>query len=128
MTSPKPIESSRANGMDASNRSSSPAAPQRKEDIMSIAPQAPWEQKTTRPTPQTKEAARSKRTRGEDPAPSPGHSHANLPDDYKQIKGWGADLDPKNRPAVPRELPSDVMTVRGDVKHWQKPRQKIHMS
>ncbi len=95
---------------------------------MTFAPQAPYEQKTTRPTPAARESARRKRTRGEDPVPSPGHSTANLPADYRQINGWGADLDPKNRPSVPRELPSDVMTARGDVKHRQTPRMKVFQS
>lgn len=95
---------------------------------MTFAPYAPWTQKTTRPSSQTRDSAPRERTRGEDPVPAPGHSMKNLPDDYRQINGWGADLDPANRPAVPRELPSDVMTARGDVKHWQTPRTKIHMS
>ena len=89
---------------------------------------APEEQKTTRSTSYTRESARSKRTRGEDVAPSPGHTTNNLPRDYRQINGWGADLDPKNRPSYPKELPSDVMTVRGEVKHWQEPPHRIHMS
>ena len=89
---------------------------------------APYEQSTTRPTRETREAARTKRTLGEDPVPSTGHSTANLPDDYRKINGWGADLDPAKRPAVPKELPSTVMTARGDVKHWQEPRVKIHVS
>lgn len=29
------------------------------------------------------------------------------------VPGWGADLDPKNRPAVPKEKPSDVQTPYG---------------
>ena len=89
---------------------------------------APYEQSTTRSTPNTREAAHTKRTLGEDAVPSPGHSTANLPDDYRQINGWGVDLDPANRPSFPKELPSTVMTARGDVKHWQKPRTKIHVS
>jgi hypothetical protein len=95
---------------------------------MSYAPQAPEEQKTTRATRTTRAAAHAKRTLGEDPVPAPAHSTKNLPADFRQINGWGADLDPKNRPSVPRELPSTVMTARGDVKHWQKPRTKIHQS
>jgi hypothetical protein len=89
---------------------------------------APYEQSTTRPTPNTRQAAREKRTLGEDAVPSPGHSTANLPNDYRQINGWGVDLDPANRPSFPKELPSTVMTARGDVKHWQEPRTKIHVS
>src|SRR3954463_15768632 len=95
---------------------------------MTFAPQAPWEQKTTRPTAQTRDSAPKTRTFGEDPVPAPGHSHENMPSDYKQINGWGADLNPKDRPAVPRELPTESKTLRGDVKHWQKPTHKIHMS
>lgn len=89
---------------------------------------APYEQSTTRPTRETRDAARSKRTLGEDPVPSPGHSTKNLPSDYREINGWGVDLDPANRPSFPKELPSTVMTARGDVKHWQQPRTKIHVS
>ena len=89
---------------------------------------APYEQSTTRGTANTRKAAREKRTRGEDAVPSPGHSTANLPNDYRQINGWGADLDPANRPSFPKELSSTVMTARGDVKHWQEPRTKIHVS
>jgi hypothetical protein len=98
---------------------------------MTFAPQMPDEpypQTTTRPTRVTEAAAHSKRTRGEDPVPAPSHSTKNVPPDFRTINGWGADLDPKDRPAVPRELPSDVMTARGDVKHWQTPRTKIHQS
>jgi hypothetical protein len=85
-------------------------------------------QQTTRPTPAVREAQQAKRTIGEDPAPAPGHSRAHVPADFRTIDGWGADLDPANRPAVPRELPSDVLTARGDVKHRQVPRGKVHMS
>lgn len=91
-------------------------------------PKAPWEQKTTRPNHQVHRSAPAERTRGEDAVPSPGHSTKYLPDDYRDINGWGADLDHKNRPSYPKELPSTVMTARGDVKHWQAPRSKIHMS
>jgi hypothetical protein len=91
-------------------------------------PQEPWKQKTTRPTPFVRNNAGRKRTRGEDPVPAPGHSKENLPNDYRKINGWGADLDPANRPAIPREFPSDVMTARGDVKYWQAPRTKIYVS
>ncbi len=44
------------------------------------------------------------------------------------MNGWGATLDPANRPAVPRELPSDVKTALGDVRHWQTPHSKIYVS
>jgi hypothetical protein len=95
---------------------------------MTFAPYAPEEQKTTRSTAQTRKAASEKRTLGEDAVPSPGHSTKNLPRDYREINGWGADLDPANRPSYPRELPADVMTARGDVRHWQRPQQKVYMS
>ncbi|HEU4521953.1 MAG TPA: hypothetical protein VFT12_08125 [Thermoanaerobaculia bacterium] len=85
----------------------------------------PEVQKTTRATEETKELQRSARTRGEDPVPAPGHSAKHLPADYREINGWGVDLDPAVRPAVPREFPSNVKTARGDVKHWQQPTTKI---
>ena len=73
-------------------------------------------------------AKMTKRTRGEDAVPVPSHSARNVPQNVRKINGWGADLDPANRPAVPQELPSNVTTARGDVKHWQTPRSKIYMS
>jgi hypothetical protein len=88
----------------------------------------PQEKTSTRSTELTRELAASKRTLGEDAVPVPSHSNANVPADYRSIPGWGVDLDPKNRPAVPRELPTDVRTIRGEVKHWQEPRHKIHVS
>lgn len=85
-------------------------------------------QHSTRPTRTTVDSAHAKRTRGEDPAPSPHHEFNGIPANYREINGWGADLDPKNRPSFPMEYPSDVKTVRGPVKHWQQPRTKIHQS
>ena len=76
----------------------------------------------------TQEAAHSRRSRGEDAVPAPGHSTRNAPQDYRQVNGWGADLDPANRPSFPKELPSDVKTVRGEVTSWQTPRTRIHVS
>jgi hypothetical protein len=76
----------------------------------------------TRPEPGVKRAL------GDDPVPAPGHTARNVPSDYKTINGWGADLDPKNRPSYPKELPSAVETVRGDVKTWQVPGTKILQS
>ena len=38
----------------------------------------------------------------------------------ERIHGWGADLAPANRPAYPKEKPSDVMNAYGNV---QPPRQ-----
>ena len=95
---------------------------------MTFVPGTPEDIKSTRGTPATRAASRSKRTAGEDAAPAPSHTSQHVPRDFRTINGWGADLDPKNRPAVPRELPSDVKTVRGDVKHWQKPETKIYVS
>lgn len=94
---------------------------------MTFVPHAP-EPKKTRSTPQQDARARQKATLGEDAFPAPGHTSEHVPDDYRTIQGWGADLDPKNRPSYPRELPSSVDTLRGDVKHWQQPTQKIHLS
>ncbi|HYO75144.1 MAG TPA: hypothetical protein VE010_01675 [Thermoanaerobaculia bacterium] len=69
-----------------------------------------------------------KRALGDDPAPAPGHKFEHVPEDYSSILGWGADLDPKNRPSFPKELPSDVMSVRGDVGERQLPHTKVHLS
>lgn len=45
------------------------------------------------------------------------------------IPGWGADLDPANRPAVPKEKPSTVTRLRGDVPPVRQiPRVRIHQS
>ena len=95
---------------------------------MTFTPFPPELQKTSDATEHTRELQRSRRTRGEDAVPARGHSAASVPEDPRQINGWGADLDPVNRPAVPRELPSDVKTARGDVKHWQKPRITIFVT
>src|SRR5262245_10198519 len=38
-----------------------------------------------------------------------------------RIPGWGADLDPKNRPAVPRER----KPPRGTGAHWQTPERQV---
>jgi hypothetical protein len=46
----------------------------------------------------------------------------------QRVTGWGADLDPANRPAVPKEAPSDVMNVRGRVGERQIPDVRIHKS
>lgn len=63
-----------------------------------------------------------------DTSTDPHHVKSTVPNDYKQVPGWGVDLDPKNRPMFPMELESDVMTARGDVKDWQVPHEKVHMS
>jgi hypothetical protein len=40
--------------------------------------------------------------------------------DYSHIHGWGADLDPKNRPAYPKErMPARLSGV-----HWDQPEQQ----
>jgi hypothetical protein len=69
-----------------------------------------------------------KRSRGEDPYPNPSHRRNAVPENYREIEGWGLDLDPANRPMFPKELPSTVTTVRGDVQYWQEPHQRIHIS
>ena len=92
---------------------------------MSFTTYAPEEQKTTRGTREVRESQRSRRTRGEDLVPAPGHRSDHLPGDFRKINGWGADLDPAVRPSYPREYPSEVKTPRGEVKHWQKPTTKI---
>jgi hypothetical protein len=46
----------------------------------------------------------------------------------ERVAGWGADLDPANRPAVPKEKPSTVMNVRGVVGERQIPDVRIHKS
>lgn len=43
-------------------------------------------------------------------------------------EGWGADLDPADRPAVPMEKPSFVRTVRGSVPERQSSPVKVFMS
>jgi hypothetical protein len=73
-------------------------------------------------------AKATKRTRGEDAVPVPSHTARYVPKDVRKINGWGADLDPADRPSVPHELPSNVMTARGEVKHRQTPRTKIYIS
>jgi hypothetical protein len=42
------------------------------------------------------------------------------PRSVRSIDGWGADVNPADRPAVPKEAPSDVHTVRG-----RRPQQQI---
>lgn len=95
---------------------------------MSVDPHPAQEQKSTRPDPGVRERARQAPTRGEDPAPAPGHSPGHVPADFRQVNGWGADLDPKDRPSYPKEWPSTVMTARGDVTDWQIPTTKVHVS
>jgi hypothetical protein len=44
------------------------------------------------------------------------------------MHGWGADLDPADRPAVPKEKPSKVTTPRGEMPVRQVPRIRVHKS
>lgn len=46
----------------------------------------------------------------------------------KKVNGWGADLDPRDRPAVPKEKPSNVDTPRGILPARQVAKIKIHKS
>lgn len=69
-----------------------------------------------------------KRALGDDAVPAKGHSRQYVPDDYKTINGWGVDLDPANRPSYPKEYPSTVMNVRGEVGERQTPDRKVHQS
>jgi len=58
----------------------------------------------------------------------PHHVTNTVPTDYRTVKGWGVDLDPKNRPMFPMELPSDVQNVRGEVAAWQVPSSEVYVS
>jgi hypothetical protein len=44
------------------------------------------------------------------------------------INGWGADRNPADRPAVPKEKPSTVQNVRGIVPVQQQSDFKVHLS
>jgi hypothetical protein len=49
--------------------------------------------------------------------------------DTGHIHGWGADVDPANRPAVPMErTPPRLPNVHWDAPEQQRPRMKIHHS
>jgi hypothetical protein len=61
-----------------------------------------------------------------DSSVAPEHVTGTVPRDYRKIPGWGVDLE--HRPSYPKELPSDVMTVRGEVRDWQIPHDKVHLS
>ncbi|HEY0155765.1 MAG TPA: hypothetical protein VGF28_00580 [Thermoanaerobaculia bacterium] len=63
-----------------------------------------------------------------DTTPAPEHVSSTVPADFRTINGWGVDLDLKNRPMFPKELPSTVTHVRGEVKHWQVPHDRVHIS
>jgi hypothetical protein len=69
-----------------------------------------------------------KRGLGDDPVPAPGHRADHVPANYRDVLGWGADLDPAVRPAYPKELPTDVTELRGPARTKQVPRVKIHQS
>lgn len=69
-----------------------------------------------------------RRSRGEDSVPAPSHDRTQVPQDVRQINGWGADLDPAKRPMVPMELPSDTTALRGEVGARQEPRHKVFVS
>lgn len=47
---------------------------------------------------------------------------------FREIKGWGSDLDPKMRPGYPKEMPSDVRNVRGPEIERQPVTVRIHQS
>jgi hypothetical protein len=68
----------------------------------------------------------TKRALGDDPAPAPSHTRRNVPANYRDVRGWGVDLE--HRPMFPKELPSDVTTARGEVRDWQVPVTKVYMS
>ena len=46
----------------------------------------------------------------------------------RTMHGWGADKDPANRPAVPKEKPSTVTTPRGVMPERQPVRMKVFKS
>jgi hypothetical protein len=69
-----------------------------------------------------------KRSRGEDRVPAPGHNRDSVPDDVTTIRGWGVDLEFERRNVFPMELPSNVKTARGNVKHWQVARTTVDIS
>jgi hypothetical protein len=52
--------------------------------------------------------------------------HPELP--ARSVRGWGADKYPQDRPAYPKEKPSDVQYVRGTVGVRMTPPHRIHMS
>lgn len=51
-----------------------------------------------------------------------------LGDRFREIRGWGADLDPARRPGHPHETPSEVRTPRGRIPERQVPRTKVYVS
>ncbi|HYI07964.1 MAG TPA: hypothetical protein VEK57_02730 [Thermoanaerobaculia bacterium] len=50
------------------------------------------------------------------------------PQPGRNMHGWGADLSPADRPAVPKEKPSTVTTPRGVMPTRQVPTMRIHKS
>jgi hypothetical protein len=57
---------------------------------------------------------------------APEHVTETVPRDYRQVDGWGVDLE--YHANYPRELPSDVKTARGDVEYWQVPQDRVFLS
>jgi len=49
-------------------------------------------------------------------------------DRFREIRGWGTDLDPARRPGHPHETPSEVRTPRGRIPERQVPRTKVYVS
>jgi hypothetical protein len=57
------------------------------------------------------------------------HAHPRPKRDVTHIQGWGADLDPQNRPAYPKErTPPCLANVHWDVPEQQPVNIKIHHS
>jgi hypothetical protein len=57
------------------------------------------------------------------------HAHQRPKRDMSHIQGWGADLDPKNRPAYPKErTPPRLDNVHWDVPEQQPVNIKVHHS
>jgi hypothetical protein len=55
------------------------------------------------------------------PYTADGHSHTPSPDELRErIPGWGADLDPADRPSFPKEV--DMRGTTGA--HWDRPEQQ----
>lgn len=57
---------------------------------------------------------------------APEHVTETVPTDYRNVDGWGVDLDYHKN--YKRELPSDVKTARGDVEYWQVPQDRVFVS
>ena len=57
---------------------------------------------------------------------APEHVTDTVPADYRSVEGWGVDLDYQAK--YTREVPSDVMTARGEVEYWQVPQDRVFLS